>query len=77
MKLAPGPDPSITWVLEAQNKPESWLGSKYTHDTVSDSQHIWAAPLATTLTAGTHIVEVESKDMFGQVDRATSLFRVT
>ncbi|MGC4032399.1 MAG: calcineurin-like phosphoesterase C-terminal domain-containing protein [Tepidisphaeraceae bacterium] len=76
MKLTPQFDPSITWVLEAQNKPESWLGSKYTHSDAPQSFHIWEAEIGTKIPVGTHVLEVESQDMFGQVDHATTLFRV-
>ncbi len=76
MALTPQPDPAMTWVLEAQNKPESWLGSKYHRDEIPDSNHIWEAPVPPTLHVGTHTLEVEAKDMFGRVDRSTTLFRV-
>ena len=41
------------------------------------SPHIWVATLPAGLAAGGHAVEVESTDMFGQVDRSNRIFRIT
>jgi hypothetical protein len=77
MKLAPQKDPSISWVMAAEKKPESWLGSKYNpQDEPVVCIHIWQTDLPPTLKPGTHTVEVESVDMFGQKDTATTLFRI-
>ncbi|HEV7301114.1 MAG TPA: calcineurin-like phosphoesterase C-terminal domain-containing protein [Tepidisphaeraceae bacterium] len=79
MDLTPEQDPSMKWVLESQVKPESWLRSKYRLEAndLPLSYHIWQAPLPTEIAVGTHTLEVESTDMFGQSDRGVTLFRVT
>jgi C terminal of Calcineurin-like phosphoesterase/Calcineurin-like phosphoesterase/N terminal of Calcineurin-like phosphoesterase len=76
MELSPQEDPNMKWVFETQSQPKPWLGSNYNRDAIPDSYHIWQAPLPRVLAEGTHRVEVESVDMFGRTDRATSLFRV-
>ncbi len=43
----------------------------------SQSSHIWVATLPDDLPPGGHIVEVESTDMFGNVDHGHRIFRVT
>ena len=42
-----------------------------------NSSHIWVGSLPSGLDPGGHIVEVESTDMFGQVDRGVRIFRIT
>ena len=78
MELVPQKDPSMVWVLTEQAKPESWLGSKYrlTADQLPDSFHIWQAAVPTDLKKGTHTLQVETTDMFGQTDTAVTVFRV-
>lgn len=41
------------------------------------STHLWVATLPANLTTGGHAVEIESTDMFGQVDRGNRIFRIT
>ena len=77
MTLTPQADPSISWVLDAQKKPESWLGSKYNpNDTPATCSHIWEAAMPGDLKQGTHTLEVESVDMFGQRESQRTLFRI-
>ncbi len=76
MELTSQPDPSMSWVFATQKSNKPWLGSFYLLESVPDSHHIWQAPMPATLSVGTHTVEVESTDIFGQVDRAVTLFRV-
>ena len=40
------------------------------------SPHIWAATLPEGIGPGVHVLEVESKDMFGQIDRGIRLIEV-
>tara|TARA_B100001059_G_scaffold155450_2_gene155045 strand:- start:12101 stop:13648 length:1548 start_codon:yes stop_codon:yes gene_type:complete len=41
------------------------------------SPHIWVADLPPGLEPGGHVVEVESTDMFGQIDIGNRIFRIT
>ena len=78
MTLNPQPDPSISWVLAAEKSPESWLGSKYNpKDKPANAFHIWEAQLPANLKSGTHTLQVEAVDMFGQKDAKATFFRVT
>jgi len=77
MTLTPQWDPSISWVLDAQKKPESWLGSHYNpKDEPATCSHIWQAALPAKLKQGAHTLEVESVDMFGQRDVQRTMFRI-
>jgi hypothetical protein len=78
MALNPQPDPSISWVLAEEKTPESWLGSKYnSKDKPANAFHMWEAKLPANLKGGTHTLEVNTVDMFGQKDAKVTFFRVT
>jgi hypothetical protein len=63
--------------MEEEKTPTSWLGSKYNPgDTPAVAHHVWEANLP-ALPAGTHTLEVESVDMFGQRDSKATFFRVS
>jgi hypothetical protein len=77
MAFTPQRDPSISWVLQQEKKPESWLGSKYNpEDTPTVAYHMWEATLPDGLKLGTHALEVQTTDMFGQQDSKATFFRV-
>ncbi len=78
MALSPQADPSIAWVMAEEKTPTSWLGSKYNPaDTPVVAHHVWEAKLPAALAAGTHTLEVETTDMFGQRDAKATFFRVS
>ncbi len=78
MTFNPQADPSIAWVLEEEKTPTSWLGSKYNPaDKPAVAYHVWEAKLPDGLVAGTHTLEVETVDLFGQRYDAVTFFRVS
>ena len=77
MTFNPQADPSIAWVISEEKTPTSWLGSKYNpNDTPATAYHIWEGNLPGNLPEGTHTLEIESIDMFGQRDTEATFFRV-
>src|SRR5690554_4415902 len=40
------------------------------------STHLWRANIPTNLDAGEHTIEVEAKDMFGNIHKATRVYRI-
>jgi hypothetical protein len=77
MTLTPQPDPSISWVMATEKTATPWLGSKYNlKDKPTIAHHIWESRLPGDLKAGTHTLEVETVDMFGQQASKVTFFRV-
>lgn len=77
MTFRPQTDPSIAWVMAEEKAPASWLGSKYNpNDTPCVAHHMWEAGLTSELSAGTHTLEVQTTDMFGQTTTQSTFFRV-
>ena len=77
MTFNPQADPSIAWVMEEEKSPSPWLGSKYNPaDKPIIAYHVWEAKLPSGLPAGTHTLEVDSVDMFGQHDATATFFRI-
>tara|TARA_Y100000589_G_scaffold329507_1_gene376246 strand:- start:450 stop:1991 length:1542 start_codon:yes stop_codon:yes gene_type:complete len=69
------PDPYYEMAVMAESmnsNPQALTMSK-----PRQSPHIWVAPLPAGLETGGHIVEVETTDMFGQIDRGKRIFRIT
>jgi hypothetical protein len=64
-------------VLAEQKTPTSWLGSKYNEsDQPAIAHHIWESELPGNLKIGTHVLEVETVDMFNQRFAQSTFFRV-
>jgi hypothetical protein len=77
MAFAPQHDPSIAWVLAEEAGPTPWLGSKYNgEEEPTIVYHIWESAVPANLNAGTHTLEVETTDMFGQRDAKVTFFRI-
>lgn len=77
MVFTPQADPSIAWVMAAEKAPNPWLGSKYNpKDKPTIAHHIWECRLPHDLKLGTHTLEVETVDMFGQRAGHVAFFRV-
>ncbi|MCH2152583.1 MAG: calcineurin-like phosphoesterase family protein [Phycisphaerales bacterium] len=70
--LRPDPFLEMEYVAEALNRTPR--GRRLPKPV--QSSHIWVANLPESLSPGGHVVEVESTDQFGQVDKRHRIFRV-
>lgn len=71
------PDPALVAAYEREKellelKKDGWLLAQ----APGKSPHIWSGKLPSSLTPGTHAIEVRSKDMFGAVHHGRRVIRV-
>lgn len=70
------------------NRPDPWYAALYERErgltapyrplpAPANSAHLWEGVLPESLSAGPHLLEVETTDMFGQTDRAFASFVAT
>lgn len=70
-----GTDPFFVKLKEAETAPRPPQGLKLPNP--SKTRHLWKATLPTDLKKGTHVVEVRTTDMFGQVYTDRRIIRVS
>ncbi|MCH2134135.1 MAG: calcineurin-like phosphoesterase family protein [Phycisphaerales bacterium] len=85
MRVDDGP-----WVdMTHETRADPWCELAYVNESLNrtprgrplgeatPSSHVWVSTLPADLAPGGHVIEVESTDMFGQVDTGHRIFRVT
>jgi hypothetical protein len=74
MELSRRPDPNYVALKQAEEAPDAPRGRKL--PATADSEHIWAAALPKSAPAGTHVLQVRAKDMWGRTYTDQRLIRV-